>query len=246
MCVSVSFTPDTLLSLSATTLATSSWLRTRTSAIRSICPVTEYTSLTPSSAAISSATSGIRETSAFTKTMAVIMSPRYRRRSSWEVRDRVVQVQVLARATDRTGPLPLDVHQTHPVGLEPAKDPFGLLGGGRRCGTWTGAHRLCAATQLAHPLAGMGTRRDHPCRHESAVPDNVDAPASVVLPSCGDDLATSGESAQPLGARGATDEGREPIPVDPCILVALVDRQAGHPLGERGHHGVGPLHQRYP
>src|SRR3954464_10017020 len=75
MCVSVDWTPGTLLSRSATTIATSSWERTRTMAIRSICPVTEYTSLTPSMAAISSATSGIRATSAFTNTMAVIMSP---------------------------------------------------------------------------------------------------------------------------------------------------------------------------
>ena len=40
MWVSVSITPGTLLIESATTRATSSWLLTRTSEIRSICPVT--------------------------------------------------------------------------------------------------------------------------------------------------------------------------------------------------------------
>src|SRR5215213_5981685 len=74
MCVSVLTTPGTLLSRSATTSAICSWFATLIMTIRSIVPVTEYTSLTPLSAAISSATSGIRATSAFTNTIAVTMA----------------------------------------------------------------------------------------------------------------------------------------------------------------------------
>jgi hypothetical protein len=53
----------------------SSWSRTRSIAMRSMSPVTEYTSLTPSRAATCCAISGMRATSALMNTMAVIMSP---------------------------------------------------------------------------------------------------------------------------------------------------------------------------
>ena len=49
--------------------------RTRTIAIRSTSPATEYTSLTPSMSAISCATSGIRSDSTATMTIAVITPP---------------------------------------------------------------------------------------------------------------------------------------------------------------------------
>src|SRR3954451_13689171 len=157
MCVSVAVTPATLFSRSATTAATSSWLRTRTIAIRSIWPVTEYTSLTPSSAAISSATSGIRATSALTNTIAVIMAVTLADRLVLgaerppvleghqrlpRLLHRVVHAQVLGGAADRAGPLALDVHQAPPVGLEPAQDLLGLLGRGGRCRAGTRQHRL--------------------------------------------------------------------------------------------------------
>ncbi len=54
------------------TSARSSWRPTRTMAIRSYVPVTEKTSLTQSSAAISSAISGIRSTLVLMSTIAVI------------------------------------------------------------------------------------------------------------------------------------------------------------------------------
>src|SRR4051794_36965322 len=74
MWVSVLSTPGTLFSASATTAAIWSWSATRISAIRSMAPVTEYTSLTPLSAAIASATSGMRATSALMNTIAVTMA----------------------------------------------------------------------------------------------------------------------------------------------------------------------------
>src|SRR4029453_14267093 len=72
MCVSVRATPSTLLSRSAMTSASCSWSRTRTMAMSSASPVTEYTSVTPSSSAMPWPTSGMRSTSQLTRTMAVI------------------------------------------------------------------------------------------------------------------------------------------------------------------------------
>jgi hypothetical protein len=91
MCVSVASTPGTLERLPAMTSAIWSNSRTRTIAIRSTSPATEYTSLTPSTSAIACATSGILSASTDTITIAVITrrgynqtapaTPRRRRRS---------------------------------------------------------------------------------------------------------------------------------------------------------------------
>src|SRR5215207_8895055 len=101
----------------------------------------------PSRAAIASATSGIRATSAFTNTMAVITGPHYRAESltggpgdRGEVTplrerhqrppgllDGIVDGQVTARAGDRTAPLALDVDEADTGGLQPAQDRLGLL-----------------------------------------------------------------------------------------------------------------------
>ena len=57
MWVSVDSTPSTLLIRPGITSARSSWLDTRTMTTRSTDPATEYTSVTPSTSAIASATS---------------------------------------------------------------------------------------------------------------------------------------------------------------------------------------------
>src|SRR3954451_20572622 len=117
-------------------------------AIRSISPVTEYTSLTPSMEAIVSATSGMRATSALTNTMAVIMAPpgcAASRQPTWASRssgragqragepgrverdeglarrgDRVQQLALRLGTAERAGPHPIDVHQPDAGSLEPA------------------------------------------------------------------------------------------------------------------------------
>src|ERR1700761_2232556 len=71
MCVWLWVTPGTLFSRPGMTSASSSCARTRTMATRSNSPVTEYTSLTPGTWAIASATSPMRWMSARTKTIAV-------------------------------------------------------------------------------------------------------------------------------------------------------------------------------
>src|SRR5580692_3340734 len=71
MCVSVWVTPATLLTPPGMTSASCSCVRTRTIATRSNSPVTEYTSLTSGIWTSSAAISGIRFTSAFTRTIAV-------------------------------------------------------------------------------------------------------------------------------------------------------------------------------
>src|SRR5581483_6030880 len=72
MCVSVCVTPGTLFRRPGMTSASSSCCRTRTIATRSNSPVTEYTSLTSGICTMTSATSGMRWTSARTRTIAVI------------------------------------------------------------------------------------------------------------------------------------------------------------------------------
>src|SRR3954468_15280332 len=71
MSVSVRTTPGSLVRRSAMTSASCSWRRTRTIATRSISPVTEYTSVTPSRSAICCANSGMRSTDAVMSTTAV-------------------------------------------------------------------------------------------------------------------------------------------------------------------------------
>src|SRR5487761_484607 len=71
MCVSVWVTPGTLLTPPGMTSASSSCALTRTIATRSNSPVTEYTSLIWGICASSAAISGMRWTSAFTRTIAV-------------------------------------------------------------------------------------------------------------------------------------------------------------------------------
>src|SRR6478609_6978715 len=71
MCVVVWTTAGTLESLSAMTSARSSCRGTLATAIRSHSPVTEYTSLMPSMADISSAVSGMRAASVLIRTNAV-------------------------------------------------------------------------------------------------------------------------------------------------------------------------------
>src|SRR4051794_24336237 len=93
---------------------------------------------------------------------------------------RIVHAQVLGGATDRAGPLALDVHEAHTVRLQPAKDPLGLLGGGGRSRTWAGDDRLGRSSQPSHPVACVGTRRNHPGRRQPAVADNVHRPPSVL------------------------------------------------------------------
>jgi len=67
-------TPGTLDSRPATTSAIRSKSGTRTIAIRSTSPATEYTSLTPSRSAISAAMSGIRSGSTEIMTIVVIIA----------------------------------------------------------------------------------------------------------------------------------------------------------------------------
>src|SRR5687767_5211348 len=101
----------------------------------------------PSSAAIASATSGMRATSALTKTMAVIMGDTLagrlvdrsevaallerHQREAGPV-DRVVQREVPGGTGHGAGPLAVDLHQADARGLQPAQDLLGLLGGRRR------------------------------------------------------------------------------------------------------------------
>src|SRR3954453_1448148 len=79
MCDSVLTTPGVLEILPAITSAISSKWRTRTMAMRSTLPATEYTSLTPGSAASASATSGIESVAQSMWTIAVFTRPCYRR-----------------------------------------------------------------------------------------------------------------------------------------------------------------------
>src|SRR5829696_9636642 len=72
MWVSVSSTPGTLLMLPAMTSATSWNSRTRTIAIRSTWPATEYTSLTPGRSASACATSGMASVEQVIMTIEVI------------------------------------------------------------------------------------------------------------------------------------------------------------------------------
>src|SRR5690348_15825741 len=72
MWVSVFTTPSTLEMPPAMTPAMSSKWRTRTIAIRSTPPATEYTSLTPSRLARASATSGMASVAQSMRTIAVI------------------------------------------------------------------------------------------------------------------------------------------------------------------------------
>src|SRR5262249_50576038 len=74
MCVSVWVTPGTRFSVPGMTLSSSSWARTRTMATRSNSPVTEETSLPGGIWATAPAVSGMRATSALTRTIAVTTS----------------------------------------------------------------------------------------------------------------------------------------------------------------------------
>src|SRR4051795_3550589 len=139
-----------------------------------------------------SATSGMRATSAFTKTMAVIMAFTLADRSSpdrlvhgvqWPpvveghqavagLADGVVDLQVLGRAADGAGPLTVDVYEAHPVGLQPAQDPLGLLG--RRCGCRSrpAQHGVRPGAEVGDPLARVGAGRDDPGCREPAIADD--------------------------------------------------------------------------
>ena len=107
-------------------------------------------------AAIASATSGMRATSAFANTMAVIIEVKISLRDHRPVGrtvvqraepfveqdqrgagllDGVVHREVPRGTPDGAGPLALHVHSRTPRSLQPAQDPLGLLGaGGRRTG----------------------------------------------------------------------------------------------------------------
>src|SRR4051794_31505082 len=210
--------------------------------MRSICPVTEYTSLTPSMAAISSATSGIRATSAFTNTMAVIMSPTladrlvhrpdrttlvegHQRRPG--LLDRVMDLEVLLGASEGTAPLALHVHQADAVGLQPAQDLLRLLGRGRRGGARAGDHGVGTRPQAQDPVPGVCSRRDHPGCGQPTVPDDVDGP-TVVLATGGDELGTPGQRPQPLGAGRATQERAQPVTPGDGVLEPAGGRQQLH------------------
>ena len=65
-------------------------------------------------------------------------------------------------AADRAGPLAVDLDQPEARGLQPAQDPLGLLGGGRRRGTGTAADRLAAGDELGDVVVGVGAGRDDP------------------------------------------------------------------------------------
>src|SRR3954464_1825150 len=95
---------------------------------------------------MASATSGMRATSAFTNTMAVIMGPRYRPRAGSGLvdgrqraslveghqhraglLDRVVPGEGAGGAADGAGPLAVDMHEPDAWLLQPPEDLLGLL-----------------------------------------------------------------------------------------------------------------------
>src|SRR6478735_1581353 len=139
-------------------------------------------------AAIASATSGMRATSAFTNTMAVIMRSRYpcattdrlvdrRQRATLVERDQrgaglldgVVDREVPRGTPDGAGPLALHVHQADTGLLQPAQDLLGLLGAGGGCRAGPTDHRVGGLTQLGDPHPGVGVGRDHPRRGQPPV-----------------------------------------------------------------------------
>src|SRR5690242_16949885 len=172
MWVLVPMTPCTLLSRPAITSLSCSCSRTRTMAMRSASPATEYTSDTPSSSAMAWATSGMRSTSALTRTMAVITRPLYRRRpGGWlgrrdEPRDGAACHGVglegcagTTRAAHRARPLPVEVDEADPGSLQPAQDLLRLLGNGGRRRPGGGEHHLRAGTGGLDVGHGVGTSR---------------------------------------------------------------------------------------
>lgn len=98
------------------TSANSSCWRTRTRAIKSASPATEYTSVTPSRSAICWATSGMESTSTLMRTMAVITP------------GSLVELGVNREGTgDGQGPLALDLNQANPGTLQPLQYHLALL-----------------------------------------------------------------------------------------------------------------------
>src|SRR3954447_4249219 len=175
-----------------------------------------------------SATSGMRATSAFTNTMAVIMAFTLADRPSpdrlvhgvqWPLvaerhqafaglADGVVDLQVLGPPADGAGPLTVDVHETHPVGLQPAQDPLGLLGRRGRCRSRPAQHGVRPGAELGDPLARVGAGRDYPRGREPAVADDVHHPP-VILLARGYQLGAPGERPEALRPGHTADERRQ-------------------------------------
>src|SRR3954447_16767284 len=170
------------------TSARSSCSRTRTTATRSTSPVTEYTSLTPSSSAIAWAASGMRATSVSTRTMAVITAGLLLARGS--SRSLVATCAVngpggrrggrlgsepgpgTGGAVQRRRPLPVEVDQAHAGLLEPREDLLGLLGVGGGHGCRRRGDVLRRGPQRGQQGPVVGPPRGHGGSGEPPVPHN--------------------------------------------------------------------------
>src|SRR4051794_5061428 len=165
------------------TSASSSCKFTRTTATRSTSPLTEYTSLTPSSSAIAWAASGIRATSVSTRTMAVITAGSLRVGPGSLERPGARRLEAVPRAegaVQRCRPLPLEVDEPDARLLQPAQYLLGLLrvrGGHRRGGR---GHVLARGAQRGDRGPRVGARRGHGGPGEAAGPPQGGLPAPPI------------------------------------------------------------------
>src|SRR5687767_7886318 len=153
--------------------------------------------------AMASATSGMRSTAAWTRTMAVITPVRLSGDAADGSRRLVHGAQValavepaaprrVARAVSSVRPQPdtsgaerrarpraLERHQPGSGPLEPPEDALGLPGGRGRRGAEAGLDRLARAQQRREDLPRVGAPRRHGGADEPPVPDHDHLPAPV-------------------------------------------------------------------
>ena len=121
-------------------------------------------------------------------------------------------------AADRAGPLAVDLDQAEARRLEPAQDPLGLLGGGRRRRPGAAADRLGAGDAGRRRRGGRRRPAGSPRPRRAGRGGRRAPPSDPPRGSSSRRAATSsghaGQGREPLGAGGRADERGQPVAVD--------------------------------
>ena len=89
----------------------------------------------------------------------------------------------------------------------------------------------------------VGAGRDRAGGGQASVANDVDRPASILLPAGGDELGAAAQRRQALGAVGGADEGGETVATYGGVLELLLVGQGGHPGVDQVDHLVGGVYQ---